>query len=158
MDFGCSRAAWTCLLILWLFPGGTVIAQSLLALGSSWQRCLLVTVTVKPLAGAILNETLLVSYASMWCSQARGRAGVLMCMCVSHKSPTAQKLVSCTEISCLDNQTVLMSLCLSCPWHKTHGTSMWSHHFQLYLHKEKPFLFLLLPSCHYLTTASSASE
>ena len=27
-----------------------------------------------------------------------------MCMCVSHKSPTAQKLVSCTEISCLDSQ------------------------------------------------------
>lgn len=27
-----------------------------------------------------------------------------MCVCVSHKSPTAQKRVSCTEMSCLDNQ------------------------------------------------------
>lgn len=49
-----------------------------------------------------------------------------MCMCVSHKSPTAQQLVSYTEISCLDNQRILTSLCLSGPWHKTHGTSMWS--------------------------------
>lgn len=82
------------MLILWLFPGGTVIAQSLLALGSSWQRCLLVTVTVKPLAGAILNETLLVSYASMWCSQAQGEGwcvDVHVCQSqVSHSTETGE--------------------------------------------------------------------
>lgn len=49
----------------------------------------------------------------------RGRVGVLMCMCVSHKSPTAQKLVSCAQISCLDNQGKLRSLFLSWLQHKT---------------------------------------
>jgi len=41
-----------------------------------------------------------------------------MCMCVSHKSPTAQKRVSCAQISCLDNQGNLISLCLSWLQHK----------------------------------------
>lgn len=49
-----------------------------------------------------------------------------MCVCVSHQSPTAQKLVSCAEISCLDNRGTLLSLCLSRLQPKPLGSRRWS--------------------------------